>query len=134
VEVTGKSSRTVVAKTVVKLLSTLRGVRHELLVLNLIDLRFQEIFLVFISFPEKLELLAGAILRLAMKQPSAAPIKTSPIEGVVRLRTGEVVFRNLLRAVERVNGRVSVKLASGNRPLVLRGLTAKARLKRPCRP
>jgi branched-chain amino acid transport system substrate-binding protein len=81
-------------------------------------------------FPRKaLKLLAVALFApaFAMAQPSAAPIKIALIEGLSGPfgNTGEAVFRNLLWAVERVNARGGVKLASGNRPLVLQRFDSK---------
>ena len=81
-------------------------------------------------FPRKaLKLLAVALLApaFAMAQPSPAPIKIALIEGLSGPfgNTGEAVFRNLLWAVERVNARGGVKLASGNRPLALQRFDSK---------
>ncbi len=81
-------------------------------------------------FPRKaLKLLAVALLAptFALAQPSAAPIKIALIEGLSGPfgNTGEAVFRNLLWAVERVNARGGVKLASGNRPLALQRFDSK---------
>ncbi|WP_210546894.1 branched-chain amino acid ABC transporter substrate-binding protein [Rhodoferax sp. PAMC 29310] len=81
-------------------------------------------------FPRKaLKLLAVALIApaFAMAQPSAAPIKIALIEGLSGPfgNTGEAVFRNLLWAVERVNARGGVKLAPGNRPLVLQRFDSK---------
>lgn len=81
-------------------------------------------------FPRKaLKLLAVALLAptFALAQPSPAPIKIALIEGLSGPfgNTGEAVFRNLLWAVERVNARGGVKLASGNRPLALQRFDSK---------
>jgi branched-chain amino acid transport system substrate-binding protein len=81
-------------------------------------------------FPRNaLKLLAVALLApaVAMAQPSPAPIKIALIEGLSGPfgNTGEAVFRNLLWAVERVNARGGVKLASGNRPLALQRFDSK---------
>lgn len=76
-----------------------------------------------------LNLLALALLAptLAWAQPTPAPIKLAMIEGLSGPfgNTGEAVFRNLVWAVERVNARGGVKLASGNRPLVLQRYDSK---------
>jgi branched-chain amino acid transport system substrate-binding protein len=81
-------------------------------------------------FPRKaLKLLAVALVAptFALAQPSPAPIKIALIEGLSGPfgNTGEAVFRNLLWAVERVNARGGVKLASGNRPLALQRFDSK---------
>lgn len=58
-------------------------------------------------------------LAQSVTQPAAAPIKVAMIEGLSGpfANTGEAVYRNLAWAVERVNARGGVKLASGNRPM-----------------
>jgi branched-chain amino acid transport system substrate-binding protein len=81
-------------------------------------------------FPRKaLKLLAVALCvpTLAFAQAGPAPIKIALIEGLSGpfSNTGEAVFRNLLWAVERVNTRGGVKLASGNRPLALQRFDSK---------
>jgi branched-chain amino acid transport system substrate-binding protein len=57
----------------------------------------------------------------ALAQGTAAPIRLAFIEGLSGPfgNAGEAVFRNLVMAVERVNRRGGVKLASGARPLAL---------------
>jgi len=67
-------------------------------------------------------LLAGlclAVSFLASAQP--APIKVALIESLSGpfANTGEAVFRNLVWATERVNGRGGVKLPGGARPLLI---------------
>jgi branched-chain amino acid transport system substrate-binding protein len=58
---------------------------------------------------------------LALAQGTAAPIRLAMIEGLSggNANGGEAVFRNLVWAVERVNGRGGVKTAQGARPLRL---------------
>ena len=53
--------------------------------------------------------------------PTGAPIRIALIESMsgAFANTGEAVFRNLVWATERVNARGGVKLAGGNRPLVI---------------
>ena len=60
-------------------------------------------------------------LAQSVTQPAAAPIKVAMIEGLSGpfANTGEAVYRNLAWAVERVNARGGVQLASGNRPMAL---------------
>lgn len=76
-----------------------------------------------------LNLVAAALLvpTLAWAQPAQPPIKLAMIEGLSGPfgNTGEAVFRNLVWAVERVNARGGVKLASGNRPLMLQRYDSK---------
>lgn len=76
-----------------------------------------------------LNLVAAALLvpALAWAQPAQPPIKLAMIEGLSGPfgNTGEAVFRNLVWAVERVNARGGVKLASGNRPLMLQRYDSK---------
>ena len=68
-------------------------------------------------------LFAPATLMAQIADPAvpAASIKLALIEGLSggNANGGEAVFRNLVWAVERVNQRGGVKLASGARPLVL---------------
>ena len=61
----------------------------------------------------------AAPVKLATNSP--APIKLALIEGLsgANANGGEAVFRNLVWAVERVNGRGGVKTAAGARPLSL---------------
>lgn len=85
----------------------------------------------FIFFRKTLKLLAVALCApvLAFAQAGPAPIKIALIEGLSGPfgNTGEAVFRNLQWAVERVNARGGVKLASGNRPLALQRFDSKGR-------
>ena len=74
----------------------------------------------------KLGLVALCVPAALMAQVSnvpvrAAPIKLALIEGLSggNANGGEAVFRNLVWAIERVNQRGGVKLASGARPLTL---------------
>ncbi|NUO77902.1 MAG: branched-chain amino acid ABC transporter substrate-binding protein [Lysobacter sp.] len=57
----------------------------------------------------------------ARAQGGTAPIKLAMVEALsgAFANTGEAVYRNLLWAVERVNGRGGVKLPGGARPLAL---------------
>jgi branched-chain amino acid transport system substrate-binding protein len=67
--------------------------------------------------------LTAPLLAVAQTAPpaAAAPIKIAMIESLSGpfANTGEAVFRNLIWAVERVNGQGGVKLASGARPMVI---------------
>lgn len=81
-------------------------------------------------FPRKaLKWLAVALFvpTFSFAQPTPAPIKIALIEGLSGPfgNTGEAVFRNLQWAVERVNARGGVKLAAGNRPLLLQRFDSK---------
>lgn len=81
-------------------------------------------------FPRNaLKLLAVALCApaLAIAQPNPAPIKIALIEGLSGPfgNAGEAVYRNLQWAIERVNARGGVQLASGNRPLVLQRFDSK---------
>jgi len=60
-------------------------------------------------------------LAQSVTQPATAPIKVAMIEGLSGpfANAGEAVYRNLAWAVERVNARGGVQLASGNRPMAL---------------
>ena len=60
-------------------------------------------------------------LAQSVTQPATAPIKVAMIEGLSGpfANTGEAVYRNLAWAIERVNARGGVQLASGNRPMTL---------------
>ena len=60
-------------------------------------------------------------LAQSVTQPATAPIKVAMIEGLSGpfANAGEAVYRNLVWAVERVNARGGVQLASGNRPMAL---------------
>jgi branched-chain amino acid transport system substrate-binding protein len=81
----------------------------------------------FILPRKALKLLAVALLAptlalaQSVTQPAMAPIKVAMIEGLSGpfANTGEAVYRNLAWAVERVNARGGVQLASGNRPMTL---------------
>lgn len=61
------------------------------------------------------------VLAQSAAQPVAAPIKIAMIEGLSGpfANTGEAVYRNLAWAIERVNARGGVQLASGNRSMAL---------------
>jgi branched-chain amino acid transport system substrate-binding protein len=65
--------------------------------------------------------LSLALPPLQAQPLQAAPIRLALIEGLSGpfANAGEAVFRNLLWAVERVNGRGGVKLPGGARPLAL---------------
>lgn len=60
-------------------------------------------------------------LAQSVTQAATAPIKVAMIEGLSGpfANTGEAVYRNLAWAIERVNARGGVQLASGNRPMTL---------------
>ena len=60
-------------------------------------------------------------LAQSVTQPATAPIKVAMIEGLSGpfANAGEAVYRNLVWAVERVNARGGVQLASGNRSMAL---------------
>lgn len=81
----------------------------------------------FILPRKALKLLAVALiaptltLAQGVAQPTAMPIKVAMIEGLSGpfANTGEAVYRNLAWAVERVNARGGVRLASGNRLMTL---------------
>lgn len=78
----------------------------------------------FILPRKALKFLTAALLAptLTFAQSAPAPIKVAMIEGLSGPfgNTGEAVFRNLIWAVERVNARGGVKLATGgNRPMTL---------------
>ncbi|MDO9406275.1 MAG: branched-chain amino acid ABC transporter substrate-binding protein [Polaromonas sp.] len=80
-----------------------------------------------LAMPLAAALVSGATLHAAAQTatpatpPAGPPIRVALIESMsgAFANTGEAVFRNLVWATERVNARGGVKLASGNRPLVI---------------
>lgn len=64
---------------------------------------------------------AALVSAAASAQPSQAPIKLALIEGLSgpNASGGEAVYRNLIWAIERVNGRGGVVVGKGAAPLVL---------------
>ena len=94
---------------------------------------FKRVFRMFVFPCRALVLMVVALcvpalsLAQSASAPAPAPIKIAMIEALSGpfANTGEAVFRNLIWAVERVNGRGGVKLAvsaespGGKRPLAL---------------
>ncbi|MBE2261401.1 MAG: branched-chain amino acid ABC transporter substrate-binding protein [Burkholderiaceae bacterium] len=72
-------------------------------------------------FVQRLLSLAALPAVATAQTTTGAPIRIAMIEGLSGpfANTGEAVFRNLLWAVERVNGRGGVRLPGGARPLAL---------------